>query len=217
MKKIALLEIGCLLMAAPAAAQAPEVPPRVSVSVSGGVADIRGGGLVVGNREPALAGRVTIGLNRWVSLDVEGSVTGETTSRDYNRRADWQWREVRREITAAAYARVHVWSHDWIAVEPVAGAGVIRPRVEGWQRHYNPLVNQYSEWSRGLSGQFGYGGFYAPYDLGVFAFGVDVPIGTRRIAVVPEVRTYVPFHESGGARSDGGVHTRIAVGFRAGF
>lgn len=202
-------------MAAPVAAQEPE-RPRVSLTVSGGVAGMRGGGLVPGNREPVVAGRVTVSLSRWVSVDVEGSVTGETTSRDYNRRADWQWREVRREITAAAYARVHVFSHDWIAVEPVAGIGILKAPVEGWQRHYNPFARQYSEWRRGEPGQYGYDGFYAPYDLWVFGFGVDVALGTRRLALVPEVRTMVPFTSAGGA-SDGGVQTRGALGIRVGF
>ena len=198
-----------------AAAQTPE-QPRVSVSASVGVADLRGGGIVAANKEPALTGRVSIRLSRWISLDAEGSVTGETTSRDYNRHTDWQWREVRREITAAAYARLHAWSDGWASVEPVAGVGFLNAPVQGWQRHYNPLISQYSEWRRGEPGQYGYDGFYAPYDLWVVGLGVDVALGSRRLAVVPEVRVMIPFTSAGGT-FDSGVQTRAALGLRAGF
>lgn len=145
--KIALA--GGLALGSLALTPAPAVAQRVWVTAGGGVADIRGGGLVPGNREPVIVGRMTFDVTRWIGLDVEGSVTGESMSRVHYRRA-------------------------------------------------------------------GYSGFYAPYDLWVFGVGVDVALGPRRLAIVPEVRTLVPYTLAGG-RFDGGVHTRAAIGMRAGF
>jgi len=185
--------------------------PRVYVGASAGVAELRGGSLVPPAFEPALSVRVTARITERLSIDVEGSGTGLREGREYQRRADWQWREDRRELSLGAYLRARVFTTRMATVEPVAGVSRLMPRVRGYQRRYDPFQGSYGPWGR-EEGILGFNGFYTheTRPAWMLSFGTDVTVGSRRFAVVPEFRVLVPFYEGNGP----GVHTRLGIGIR---
>jgi hypothetical protein len=210
--------IACLLLAAPASdalAQASD-RPRVSLGASVGTAGLQGTYMVpAGERARAVTARVTLRINRFLSADVESTFTARVKGPTYARRWDWHQRQDVRDIVTSAYARGHVWSHAGISLDMLAGFAWVSTGVNEFSRGYNPPTQQWSEWrpvdpSLRLS---------SDYDHVMFVVGADLPLGSDRFAIVPEVRARVPFAATTNNRSAPYLSdvTRFAIGARVGF
>jgi hypothetical protein len=127
--------------------------------------------------------RVSVPVKPALSIDGEFTRSGALESGPPNA----FFRERRRDVVAAVYARFGLWRNGIVAVYPVVGIGVVKPTRQLFGVVFDPATG---EWSDRRLSDVDYPTYPHTFAL---SWGSDVWIGTGRFAIVPEFRAQEHF------------------------
>ena len=179
---VALLALACLLVPRHASAQwLPAEKEAVSLGVSLGGVELDGAedSHPPGGRTSVWAVKLAVPVAQALSIEGEFAQSGVLESG-----GSAFFRERRRDVVGAVYARVNLWRKGIVSVSPVLGVGVVKPTRQLFGIAVDPATGEMTD--RRLSDE----GYPKYPHTWAWSWGSDVWIGTGRVAIVPEFRAH---------------------------